>query len=207
VGLGKSDVVDAAVEIADQQGFEAVTISNVAKKLGVRSQSIYAHVDALAGLRRQVKIRAYQLLSIRIRESVLGLSPREAMVAWPMAVSQFDREHPGLFAARLAASGDDHDPELVAALDDAESVPKALVRSFGLDERESLHRDRMTWAALYGYEALRQANRFRSAVDPEETLRKLVQALADDLAGGGPRSRPAPARRRPARAQAASRRS
>ena len=179
VGLSREDVIGVAVALADEQGFDAVTISQVARKLGVRSQSIYAHVDGLAGLRREVQLRAFQLLGIRIREAVVGLSPRDAMVAWPMAVARFDSEHPGMYAARIAPPGDD--ALLLRMVADAEAIPQALIRSFGLSEDEALHRDRMVWAALYGYEALRRAGRFRTSVDPDVTLHKLVEALASDL--------------------------
>ena len=51
-GLDREQVVDAAVAIADADGLEAVTLARVAAELGVRSPSLYNHVDGHAGLLR-----------------------------------------------------------------------------------------------------------------------------------------------------------
>ena len=45
VGIRVDDVVEAAATVADAEGLEAVTLARVAAVLGVRSPSLYAHVD------------------------------------------------------------------------------------------------------------------------------------------------------------------
>jgi hypothetical protein len=179
VGLAKDDVIATAVALADKNGFDNVTLSSVARTLGIRSQSLYAHVDALAGLRRELQLRAFRLLGERIREAVAGLSRRDAIVAWATAVDRFDREHPGLAEARNRAAG--RDAQLRKAVREAEALPKELIRSYDIGEEDAMHYDRMVWSALYGFEDLRTAGRFRAPIDPDETLRRLIGALADDL--------------------------
>jgi hypothetical protein len=177
-------------------GFEQVTLSEVARELGIRSQSLYAHVDALAGLRREVQLRSFQMLVVRIDEALAGLTKRAAMIAWATSVARFDAEHPGLFTARTHTVA--ADPELLAAVRRAEATPQALIRSFGIAEEDAVHYDRMVWSALYGFEALRQGDRFRSSIDADETLVRLITALVLDIERHARATRaaapPAPAR-------------
>jgi len=53
-GLDSETVVSAAAALADDEGLEAVTLARVAAQLGVRSPSLYVHVDGLPDLRRRI---------------------------------------------------------------------------------------------------------------------------------------------------------
>ncbi|MDE3134243.1 MAG: TetR family transcriptional regulator, partial [Acidobacteriota bacterium] len=55
-GLDSAAVVAAAAAIADADGLEAVTLSTVAARLGVKPPSLYSHVAGLADLRRRVAV-------------------------------------------------------------------------------------------------------------------------------------------------------
>jgi hypothetical protein len=57
VGLDKADVLEMAATIADELGSDELTLSRLAERLGVRSQSLYAHVDGQSGLRRDLKFQ------------------------------------------------------------------------------------------------------------------------------------------------------
>jgi AcrR family transcriptional regulator len=48
-GLTRDAVIDAAAEIADSDGLDAVTVARVAESLGVRAPSLYTHLDGLGG--------------------------------------------------------------------------------------------------------------------------------------------------------------
>ena len=73
IGLTREQVVEAAAEIADRDGLDALSLATLASALGVRSPSLYAHVDGLAGLRRQLTLHASGLLTADLAEAVDGL--------------------------------------------------------------------------------------------------------------------------------------
>ena len=43
--LDTGQVVDCAAELADADGLDAVTLTRVAERLGVRQPALYRHVD------------------------------------------------------------------------------------------------------------------------------------------------------------------
>ena len=66
VGLDRERVIEEAAALADESGADAVTLAALAARLGVRSQSLYAHVDGLDGLRRDLAILGQQSLADRL---------------------------------------------------------------------------------------------------------------------------------------------
>lgn len=53
-GLSSLDVVAAAAELADEAGYTELAMGLVAQRLGIRTPSLYKHVDDLADLRHRV---------------------------------------------------------------------------------------------------------------------------------------------------------
>ncbi|HEX2188231.1 MAG TPA: hypothetical protein VHG51_05000, partial [Longimicrobiaceae bacterium] len=86
LGLSAGDVVDAAADIADTETMGAVTLASVAGRLGVRSPSLYAHVDGLDGLRRLLALRAAAAMGEALRGAAEGrtglVALREIAVAY-----------------------------------------------------------------------------------------------------------------------------
>ena len=61
-GLDSDAVVAAAAALADAEGLERLTLARLAQQLGVRSPSLYAHVDGLEDLRTRLAIRGARQL-------------------------------------------------------------------------------------------------------------------------------------------------
>ena len=95
VGLDHDAVVDAAGELVDEAGVEALTLAALAARLGIRSQSLYAHVDGLDGLLRDLALDSVRHLGDELRSSVIGRSGRDALEAIADAYWDFARAHPG----------------------------------------------------------------------------------------------------------------
>ena len=65
--LTKQSVVQAAADLINAEGLEALSLGRLASELGIRTPSLYNHVDGLPGLMRELSIlnarnlgRAYQ---------------------------------------------------------------------------------------------------------------------------------------------------
>src|SRR4051794_12744931 len=77
-GLDRDAVVAAAIEIVDAEGMKALSLARLAQELGVRTPSLYSHVDGQRGLRRALWIATVDELGDVLRTSVLGRSGDDA---------------------------------------------------------------------------------------------------------------------------------
>ncbi|MFA5885011.1 MAG: TetR-like C-terminal domain-containing protein [Acidimicrobiia bacterium] len=180
IGLDQTAVVDAAAALADDHGFRNVTLAMLASQLGMRSQSLYAHVEGIDGLRRQVALRGLALLGDDLREAVMARAGADALRAVADTYATFADAHPGLYEASLRAPGDD--TEMAEAQERTMEPLAAVLRSYGVDGDELIHRYRVIWASIHGFVTLRQAGLMSRPVDVDESFARLVAMLCDDLA-------------------------
>jgi AcrR family transcriptional regulator len=177
VGLDREQVVTAAAELLEAGG--PPTLAALADRLGVRTQSLYAHVDGADGLRRELALYSLARLTERLRTAAIGVAGRDAIAAIVGAYVSFAADHPGLYAASMRAPGDD--PDLRAAIGDAMEPLNLVFASYGLDPSEASHWYRMVFSCVYGFAALRRDGLMTMPGDPEETVARIVRVFSDQL--------------------------
>ncbi|HXV94112.1 MAG TPA: TetR-like C-terminal domain-containing protein [Pseudonocardia sp.] len=180
-GLTTGDVVGTAAALADREGLDAVTLSRVAAELGVRSPSLYAHVDGLPGLRRLLALRAAGLIEHALGAAVAGRRGPDALRRAAYAFREVIHAHPGLYAATLPAPGPDDDPELYAAMAAAAGPVVQACGAAGLDGPAAVHATRALRAAVHGFAVLERGGGFGRPLDVDRSFETLVDTLVAGL--------------------------
>jgi AcrR family transcriptional regulator len=181
VGLTKSDVLDAAAAIVDEQGTDALTLSRLAERLGVRSQSLYAHVDGLTGLKRDLILYALDLQAARVRRSVMATSGRDALMALMNELVLVNREHPGLARLTSWSQPDPTDEVMFDALVEVSEPFTILLSSYGLSGDDLAHWRRIIWTSLQGFLSLEAADMMTLPADPDQSVHLLMDLIANGL--------------------------
>ncbi|MEV0648157.1 TetR/AcrR family transcriptional regulator [Phytomonospora sp. NPDC050363] len=114
--LDVTRIVAAAVELADRDGLEGVTLPKVAATLGVTGMSLYRHVgskDELLTLMADFGVGAPP-------EGLDALGWREGLLAWAVAQRAMFRRRPWL--TRVPASGPPSGPGQIAWMESALAI-------------------------------------------------------------------------------------
>jgi len=172
-GLGPDAVVAAAATLADDEGLEAVTLARVAERLGVRSPSLYVHVDGLGDLRRRLAARGARELGAELQAAAAGRAGRDALAAVADVYRRYAREHPGTYAAMQRAP----DVRDVDAATQLVGVVVAVMRGYGLWGDAAIHATRIVRSALHGFAALEAGQGFGIDLPPDETFAGLIDVL------------------------------
>jgi AcrR family transcriptional regulator len=180
-GLDRAQVVDTAIAIADTEGLDAVTLARVAAALGVRSPSLYNHVDGREGLLRGIAARSTRELATALRRAATGRSGADAIAAVAQTQRDYARAHPGRYAATVAAPAPG-DLEHEEAAADAVDVLTSVLGGSGLEGDDVIHAVRALRSAVHGFAALEASGGFGLAVDTDDSFRRLVDAVATGLA-------------------------
>ena len=175
-GLDTDAVVAAAAQLADADGLEAVTLARLAAILGVRSPSLYAHVDGLADLTRRLAVRGARELAARLQTAVAGRSRSDALRAMADAYRAYARAHPGTYGALQRAPAR-ADAEAAGAAAGVLEVVLAVLRGYGLEGDDAIHAARIIRAALHGFVALETGGGFGIPLDPDDSYARLVDVL------------------------------
>lgn len=181
-GLTPQRVVDEAARVADEVGWERLTLAAVAGRLGVRLPSLYKHVPSLEALRSGVRAQATGELAEALTRAMLGSAGGEALRAVAGAYRTFAREHPGRYEATIAAPSPD-DPEHLAAAAAAMQVIEATLRGYDLSGDDAIDAARALRASLHGFVHLEGAGGFGLPVDVDRSFARMVESLDVTLRG------------------------
>ncbi|WP_326622220.1 WHG domain-containing protein [Streptomyces decoyicus] len=174
--LTAAKVTEAAAELADEAGPDGLTVSALARRLGVRDASLYSHVKNLRDLRVRIALLASVEMTDRIGSAVAGRAGKDALIAFADAYRQYALDHPG----RYAVSQMGFSPEEVAdsaGLRRSVELTYGMLRAYGLTEPDLTDAARMLRSTFHGYIHLELSGGFGHPRDVQESWTRSLEAL------------------------------
>lgn len=179
-GVTAAAVVDAAIAISDRVGLDGLTLTAVARKLGVQTPSLFAHVAGRPGLLKALRLRSFEAQVDLFRAAATGRARGDAVAAVAHAYRGFVHHHPGLYDASV--------PTHVADAGETRAVADSLLRAvldviqgFGISEEESVHAARFLRSVVHGFLSLERAGGFGLSEDVDASFEQTVRALTETL--------------------------
>ncbi len=180
LGLTLEQIIEAAAAIADRDGIDALSMSKIASSLGVRSPSLYNHIDGLAGIRRRLALHASSLLTAEFTagvDGVAGVAGTDALRAIASRLRTFAHDHPGLYGSLLPAPDPGEDPELAAALAEPVDVVRRVLTGMDIDPSTLVPIIRSLRAAIHGFVDLELRGGFGLPDDIESSFATTVDLV------------------------------
>lgn len=169
-GVSVTDVTRAAAAIADRDGLAATTLTAVAERLGIRTPSLYNHVDGLTGLRRQLALHAAAMLTDAFATAAEGNHGPAKLRAIAAAYRSFATQHPGLYASLLPAPGPEEDDELYRAMATPALMVADTLVAVGSEPDAALHHTRALRSLLHGFVHLEAHGGFGMPLDIDDSF-------------------------------------
>lgn len=148
--ISREDIVATALSLLDDDGADAVSLAEIARRLGVTQPAMYHHVDGLDDLWRALGIEIRQELSDKLAQATIGLAGPSAVRAVAATWRHYARSNPGRYQC-TSRHPVGRDLELEAAVDRVLDVIALSLRAFELSpdqERRAAHTIR---SALHGF--------------------------------------------------------
>jgi AcrR family transcriptional regulator len=177
-------VVEVAAALADKDGLDALTLAAVAAELGVRTPSLYKHVEGLPALRRLLAVRAKQELAGVLGGAAVGRARGDALRAVALAYRDWAVEHPGLYTAAQAAPLPE-DAEDTAASEAVVGVVFGVLRGYDVGDDVLVDATRTLRAGLHGFVALEAAGGYALARPVGDSVDWWLDSLDRALASAG----------------------
>ncbi|MFI9465109.1 TetR/AcrR family transcriptional regulator [Streptomyces xiamenensis] len=175
-GLTTDRVVRAGAELADEVGFDEVTVSALARRLGVKVASLYSHLKNSQDLRTRIALLALEEMAERGDAALAGRAGRDALAALGDVYRDYARAHPGRYAAAQLRL----DPQAAAASAGGRHarMTRAILRGYSLEEPDQTHAVRLLGSVFHGYVSLELGGGFsHSAPDTQETWTRILDSL------------------------------
>ena len=181
-GLDAEAVVAAAAALADADGLHQLTLARLAAALGIRTPSLYAHVDGLGDLRARLGARGARELAADPPDRRRRAGPRRRAARGRPGLPEYAHAHPGTYAAMQIASDSE---EFQAAGAEVVGLIVAVLRGYGLEGDPAIHAVRAIRSALHGFVSLEREGGFGLPVNVDDSYDNLVTMLDAGLAATG----------------------
>lgn len=176
VKLDRQVIIAVAAEIADMDGFDHVTLTTVADRVGVRKPSLYNHINGLPELKSELAIWGTDQLRLRISEAAIGKARQDAIVAIADAYRLFAKERPGLYRA-IVSSPDRNNLDLKVAIKKMMAVISLVLEPYQLSADEQTHAIRGLRSIMHGFASLEESGWFAMPIDREESYQSLIHTF------------------------------
>lgn len=180
--LGRKDVIAAGVASIVEEGPEALNVNRVAQRLGIRTPSLYNHVEGADDLRRAVVLETMERAAKEIvLEQEDETDPMCFICALAHGLRKFAHENANLYlflmAAPLSWDADPYAPHWSRTQERfAESV-----RRFELPPSESLHATRYVLSAIQGFIRLELRGSYAREGMADESFDWMLQQISASL--------------------------
>jgi AcrR family transcriptional regulator len=157
-GLSTEVLVRSGAELADEVGFEQVTLSALARRHGVKLASLYGHIANSNDLKRRICRLALAEMAERGAVALAGRAGKDALLALGEVYRRYAQEHPGRYRAgefRL-----DPSDAVASAGPRHTQMARAVLRGYGLPEPEQTHAVRLMGSVFRGFVNLELAGGF-----------------------------------------------
>lgn len=175
-GLTPAVVVAAAADLADEVGYDRLTLAMIAQRLGVALPSLYKHVKGMEALQQKLSALAAEELAEELATAAVGRAKGDAVRAMADAYRAYAKRHPGRYPATLRAPSPD-DPAHVRAGERAVGSIYAVLAGYGLEGEDAVDATRGLRSALHGFVALEAGGGFGLPQDVDRSFAQLVAAL------------------------------
>lgn len=176
MGLTTERLALAGAELADEVGFDQVTVSALARRFDVQVASLYSHVKSSQDLKARIALVALQEMADLGAAALAGRAGKDALAALANVYRGYAREHPGRYAAAQFRL----DPETAAASAGRRhtEMTRAILRGYDLTEPAQTDAIRLLGSVFHGYVSLELAGSFsHSAPDSSESWSRILGAL------------------------------
>ncbi|MEV0295147.1 TetR/AcrR family transcriptional regulator [Nocardia sp. NPDC050710] len=175
-------IIDTARELAETQGWEAVTVRRLAERIEYSQPVLYSHFASKAAIVAAVAEQGFVDLTAQLRAAAsAATTPAQALEQVTRAYLDFAAANPARYDAMFVLNIDlTFGLEAPQALRDGFGEFESLFRPF-VDEADLGARTEVAWSSIHGLATLERGGRLR----PELRERRLAILVAEWLAAVG----------------------
>lgn len=182
-GLDTASVTEAGAALADEIGLSQLSMSVVAERLGVKTPSLYKHVDGLADLTHRIAILAATEVADALRDATQGRAGGDALAGAAQTLRDYVKQHPGRYAATTGARPTGPEDPLAPALERTLASLAAVLHGYRLHPDDEIHALRMLRSILHGFATLESSDGFQMSTDVDESFAWMVGFIDQGLRG------------------------
>jgi AcrR family transcriptional regulator len=177
--LEKEMILEASAQLAEERGMEHFTLSELAQKLGVKTPSLYNHLNGMDQLSEELAYYAINQLEDAVRSAAVGRSGKAALYEIADAYRLFALQHPQLYSVILKLP--QYEPPVIEEGRNMMQVLYRVLEPYHLNQEELRTFARAYRSAMHGFVSLEQAGFFLSEPERKTSYERLIGMILQFL--------------------------
>lgn len=180
-GLNREGIVEAAKGLIAENGFGEFSMRALAERLGVKTASLYAHIESMDALFTEVGLSALNDQKAAQLAAIEGKGGDAAVLALAESYRAFAKAHAALYQLIMQMPmGKDETLRAAAAMTAEPSMQ--VLRSYSVPDERRMHWQRVLRGVMHGFVSQEASGYFSHyPVDLEESYRLAIQCVIDGL--------------------------
>lgn len=180
-GLSKEVLIRASKELIEESGAAAFSMHALAQKLGVKTASLYAHIDSMDALFTEIGLSALGDQKSAQLAAIQGKNGDAAVFALAESYRAFAKEHAELYRLIMhMPMGKDETLKAAAAMTAEPSMQ--VLRGYPIGDERRMHWQRVLRGIMHGFVSQESSGYFAHyPVDLEESYHLAIQCVIDGL--------------------------
>ncbi len=173
--VSREIVIQATSDIVNKDGLNKVSLKVIAEKLGIRTPSLYNHIESLDDLLLEVAHKGMREMNSQMIKAAIGNFGDTAIKCISIAYFNFIISNPGVYETIQWATWHGNN-ETLEIFDEYKSLLEKLILSCNLNTKNTGE----VLSVLHGYSTLQLGKSFLSK---EEAIKGLVDSIDTVLLG------------------------
>lgn len=178
--INLTKILEAAIDICNEEGYEQLALSSLSERLGIKTPSLYNHIEGLSDLKQKIAHYGLKTLYDSIIHSVIGCVGDDAITSASKAYIAFVNTHPGLYSS-ISKVPDPYELQFDALSNQLVQVFIKLFRVYNLSDEDSIHAVRGLRSMLHGFSSIQMDLGFRINYSQEDSLNFILNTFLSGL--------------------------
>ncbi len=180
-GLSKEVIILEAKDEIRETGYENFSLRGLARRLGIKTASLYNHIDNYNELREGIIILVLQEMTRKIREEIDKTNGKDALLKFAVSYRSYAKQFPNLYQMIMMIPNLHSDKLNDCSFAMMNELYTVLKEYYPVLE-DRVHFARMFRSGIHGFINLEQAGYFSlPQANVDDSFRYLTYTLADCL--------------------------
>ena len=173
--LSQEKIIACFRELAEEMDVPQITFQHLAKRLDVKSPSLYNHFKNMREVKTALTARLLQELNDELRRALVGKSGAEALRIYAQIYQSFAFANQAVYEL-LISIPHTNEEILLDGIHETNQIILQIFDSFPLTKEEKTHRSRELRSMIHGYLSLRFLGYFTKEpkVSPEDSYSWMI---------------------------------
>ncbi len=177
----KNRILETAMGIANEEGWDSLSVKKIADQLSVTSAALYKHFESFEDLKIHLSLICFQEISEMLEEVIQVRANSSAQLEYlALLLRKFALKKPGLFQASMFR-GEKEPKELTTLRTRSQKLLRDLFRDYAIPEDKLLSVSRSFRALIFGILSLEIRRSFGLPEKPEESFKEAVSIFLAGL--------------------------